>query len=66
MAELGHPLSTHLMLTEKQRFYFIMLPNWIDKTYQHIMVYLVYIIIISITYRIYKYYDEIFALIFDR
>ena len=66
MVELGHPLSTHLMLAEKQRFYFIILPNWINKTYQNAWCIGMYRNIISITYRIYKYYEKKIAAIFDR
>ena len=34
MVELGHPLSTHLMLAKNKYFIFI-LANEIDKTYQN-------------------------------
>ena len=68
MVELGHLLSTHLMLAEKQRFYCIILPNWIDKTYQRLGVLGIssYDINNREIYRIYKYYENIFTSIFDR
>ena len=51
MVELSHPLSTHLMLAEKH-----IKTLGVLGIYRHI---------ISITYRIDKYYENIFDSIFD-
>ena len=58
MVELGHPLSTHIMLAEKQRFYFIILQIQSIKHIKTLAVLGVLGHIISITYRMYKYYEK--------